>query len=366
MSSAAVTTMKAMQVHDFVMDFEALKGNDKLMSMNEQVPKPILKKGQIMIQVQACSLSPGDVIMVHGNLVFLHEAHPFVPGMDVCGVVVDSNGSKNFHNGDVVVAANGLKATGGMAEFMVVAEGEAVLKPSRVSVDQAAASSSAITARNAVMAHVRQGDRVLILGGSGGVGSTAIQIAKTHAKASFVATTSTQTDFCRNLGAEKVIDYRQDIWWTYDWPEKFDVIVDCVGGGNFYGRADKVLKPGKQGGRFVAITGDDTKPDCRTIWKAIKFFANMPCRPLYTKLKSTSLPNYILVMPSDMQTGRKQVLDWMQEGTLTIPLDKESPLPFTADGVRDAFSKVASCCIHCFFITFFTTSFLQTSLRLAV
>jgi NADPH:quinone reductase-like Zn-dependent oxidoreductase len=338
--------MKAIQVHDFVMDFEALNGNEKLMSMNDHVPKPALKKGQLMIQVQACSLSPGDVIMVHGNLIFLHAARPFVPGMDVCGVVVDSNGSKQFSNGDVVVASNGLNATGGMAEFMAVAEEEAVLKPSQVSVDQAAASSSAITARNAVMAHVREGDRVLILGGSGGVGSAAIQIAKTHARASFVATTSTQTDFCRNLGADKVINYQQGDWWALDWQEKFDVIVDCVGGGNFYGRADQVLKPGKLGGKFVAITGDDTKPDCRTVWKAIKFFANMPWRPLYTRLRSSSLPNYILVLPSDIQAGRKQVLDWMQEGTLKVPLDKESPLPFTADGVRDAFSKVANGHVH--------------------
>lgn len=71
-----------------------------------------------------------------------------------------------------------------------------------------------------------------------------------------------------------------------DGGKQFDVIVDTVGGGNFYGRAEQVLKPGKQGGKFVAVTGDDPRPDCRTVWKAIKFFANMPLRPLYTKIKS--------------------------------------------------------------------------------
>ena len=85
-----------------------------------------------------------------------------------------------------MVASNGLNPIGGMAEYMVIDEGEAAILPPCVSKEQGASSSSAVTARNAVMDHVKEGDRVLILGGSGGVGSAAIQIAKTHAKASFV------------------------------------------------------------------------------------------------------------------------------------------------------------------------------------
>ena len=335
--------MKAIQVHEFITGFDSLKGKDAIMSMNTDVPKPSLKKGQILIRVLACSISPGDVIMVHGNLIFMHETFPFVPGMDVCGVVVDTNGSKMFQEGDVVVADNGMSPVGGMAEYMAVAEQEAVLKPPKVSAEEGAASSSAITARNAVMDHVKEGDRVLILNGSGGVGSAAIQIAKQHAKASFVATTSSQTAFCEKLGADQVINYREENWWemTFD-GQKFDKIIDCAGGGNFYGRADKVLKPGRQGGEFIAVTGNDTRPDCRTVWKAIKFFAAMPWRPLYTRLKSRSLPKYVLMMPYDFPQGRKQVLTWIEEGSLKIPLDDSSPLTFTADGVRTAFTKVAS------------------------
>ncbi|CAB9530034.1 alkenal/one oxidoreductase, chloroplastic [Seminavis robusta] len=336
--------MKAIQVHEFVEDFEILQGNDSLMSMNNNVDKPVPKKGEILVQVQACSLSPGDIIMVHGNLIFLHEARPFVPGMDISGVVVDNNGSKLFQEGDGVVASNGVSPVGGMAEYMVVNENEVVLKPSKVSVQEGAASSSAITARNAVMDNVKEGDRVLILGGSGGVGSAAIQIAKTHAKASFVATTSTQTNLCKTLGADQVVNYREENWWEMDWQggQKFDVIIDTVGGGNFYGRAPFVLKTGKQGGKFVAVTGDDTRPDCRTVWKGIKFIASMPWRPLYTSLRARTYPKYILIMPYDILQGRKQVLEWMQEGSLKVPIDEESPLPFTADGVRAAFTKVAS------------------------
>lgn len=332
--------MKAIQVHQFVSDFDALERTDGIMSMNTDLPKPSLKKKQVLIRVLACSISPGDVIMVHGNLIFMHETFPFVPGMDVCGVIVDANGSKKFNVGDVVVADNGMVPTGGLAEFMAISEDEAALKPSKLSVEESAASSSAITARNAVMDHVKAGDRVLILNGSGGVGSAAIQIAKKQAKASFVAVTSSQIDFCKQLGADQVINYREENWWEMKIDQKYDVIIDCAGGGNFYGRAEKVLKTGKEGGQFVAVTGDNTRPDCRTVWKAIKFFAAMPWRPLYTRLKARTLPRYILVMPYDFPQGRKQVLKWMEEGSLKIPL--ENKFDFTADGVRAAFTKVAS------------------------
>ena len=144
---------------------------DALLSINGDVPKPTsLKKNQMLVRVLACSLSPGDVIMVQGNMIFMHQPFPFIPGMDICGEVVDSNGSANFKNDDVVVASNGLSPVGGMAEFMAIDMGEAAILPHGVSREQGASSSSAVTARNAVMDYVKAGDRVLILGGSGGVG----------------------------------------------------------------------------------------------------------------------------------------------------------------------------------------------------
>lgn len=313
--------------------------------MNNDVPKPSsLQKHHMLVQVLACSISPGDVIMVQGNMIIMHQPFPFIPGMDICGAVVDNNGSAKFENGDVIVASNGMSPVGGMSEFMSINEEEAVILPRGVSNEEGASCSSAITARNAVMDNVKEGDRVLILGGSGGVGSAAIQIAKRHAKASYVAATSTQLDFCKELGADRVIEYSNQEWWTIEefQNEKFDVIIDTVGGGNFYGRADKVLKTGKNGGTFVAVTGDDPQPDCRTYIKLLKFFANMLSRVAYTKLKTGTLPNYVLLVPYDEAKGRKEVLEWMEQGSLKIKLDGDDPLPFTAEGVRQAFVKVGS------------------------
>jgi len=340
--------MKAIQVDQF---FDLWGQDEKAagthLSLNDDVPTPTaLKKQQMLIKVFSCSISPGDVIMLQGAMLIMHPSLPFVPGMDVCGVVVDSNGSAQFKEGDVIVASNGVTPIGGMAEFMAINENEAILKPENLSNDEAASCSSAITARNAVMDYVKEGDRVLVLGGSGGVGSATIQIAKKHAKASLVVTTSTQSDLCKQLGADRVVNYNNEDWWAIsEYKENpFDVIIDTVGGGNFYGRAPKVLKMGKAGGKFVAVTGDHPKPDCNTVWKTIKFFAELPRKPLYTMLmlRSGKYPKYILLFPHDEVEGRKKVLEWMTEGSLKIKLDEDSPLPFTSEGVRKAFLKVGS------------------------
>jgi len=343
--------MRAIQVHKFIEDASEFKDmdeskGDEYLSMEDNIEKPAAKnKKELLVRVFACSVAPGDqMVAIQGQMVVLQPPLPCIPGMDVCGEVVDHNGSALFQNGDVIVASNGTTATGGLAEFMVVNEDECALKPPGVSVLDAASCSSAATARNAVMDNVKKGDRVLVLGGSGGVGSAAIQIAKNLAGASFVATTSTQTEMCQRLGADRVINYRDEDWWKikeFCQQEKFDVIIDTVGGGNFYGRASEACKTGKQGGTFVAVTGDDNRPDLRTVWKFVKFMANTIGRMIYTKFTTRKMPRFVMLFPYDENNGRKDSLQWMKEGSLVIQLDKDCPLPFTAKGVRHAFAKVA-------------------------
>mmetsp|Transcript_8155 Transcript_8155/g.23438 ORF Transcript_8155/g.23438 Transcript_8155/m.23438 type:complete len:373 (+) Transcript_8155:103-1221(+) len=345
--------MKAIQVNQFVSP--SLDNIDEAITMSDKVSMPAIqlssssKKGKpsknnkMLVRVLACSISPGDALMVHGNMIFMHpDTFPFTPGMDICGRIVDSNHSASFKNGDIIVASNGTMPQGGMAEYMIVDEAEAVLKPSTVSVDKAAASSSAITARNAVLDNVKAGDRVLILGGSGGVGSAAIALAKhsKHGKASFVATTSTQADLCKSLGADVVIDYTKDNWWEMEWEQPFDKIIDTVGGGNFTNKAHRVLKPGRLGGAFIAVAGDDPKPDLTTVWKAMKFMFGLPLRPMYTWLNARRLPSYKLLMPYDIPEGRAEVLGMMERGELDVTLDARSPFAFNENGVKVAFRAV--------------------------
>ncbi|CAN0275730.1 unnamed protein product, partial [Hapterophycus canaliculatus] len=115
--------------------------------------------------------------------------------------------------GDRVIATNGMNPTGGLAEYAVVPTKFAGKAPPDVDPVQAAAlPNSPITAMHAVKAaKLKEGDRVMVLGGSGGVGSSLLQLSK-DAKASFVATTSTAEALCLSLGADVVIDYRENNW----------------------------------------------------------------------------------------------------------------------------------------------------------
>ena len=353
-SSKIPSTMKAIQVHEFMYR----NGNTTAMRMSDDVPVPIPARDELLIRVFACSISPGDILMVKGSMIFMAppKGFPFIPGMDVTGEVVggcgdDDDGDNGddtggFRPGDVVVASNGTLPIGGMAQFMCIKKSEAVKKPEKVSTTKAAASSSAITARNAVLNYVKKGDRVLVLGGSGGVGTAAIQFCKIVG-ASFIATTSTQDELCRSLGADDVVDYRNDSWQTLDrWGgQKFDKIIDTVGGGNFKDGV-KVLKPFKDGGYFVAVAGDDPRPDLSSWFKAIRFFFGLLKRPLYTWIHKSRMPGYTLLMPEAVPEGRKQVLARMNDGQLDVKLDESSPYSFTEEGVRQAFDKVASSHAH--------------------
>jgi NADPH:quinone reductase-like Zn-dependent oxidoreductase len=156
-------------------------------------PRPSVKAGQLLIRVLACSTAAGDVHMMSGrlSLVLKPPAWPYVPGMDVCGVVEEigagavSGFGGGFSVGDIVVATNGANAWGGLAELMAVDAKLAAPKPDNLSPVMAAACPvSAVTALHMVEkeAKVKKGDRVLVLGGSGGVGTAAVQLAKVSSR----------------------------------------------------------------------------------------------------------------------------------------------------------------------------------------
>ena len=364
--------MKAVYVHEFVKDYEEIKKKDStVITVDEVAPHPTLShttsssskttkeknknNNELLVKVLACSLSPGDVNMIEGNFYFLHpQSFPFIPGNDICGIVEETTSSTcKFRKGDIVVGDNGFTPTGGLAEYAIIPESQAVLKPHGVTIFEAAAcNTSATTASNAVLDHVKENDRVLILGGSGGVGSVAIQLAKHVAKASFVATTSTQHKLCGSvLGADAVIDYRLQNWWEIEEYQnnKFDVIIDTVGGGNYDGKAEKVLKSRRhldgRCGEFVAVVGDNPKPTANTLWKAIQYTFQLFVRPLYNNTVGRyyyDLPKYTLLLPYDTVLAKKQVLDMIQTRKIKIPLEAKTPYPFTKQGICDAYQKVAS------------------------
>src|SRR5213595_1178357 len=196
-------TMKAVVVHEY--------GGPEVLKY-EEVPRPEPKEDQILVRVMAAGVNPVDALIRSGMFAkYEKDIFPIIPGADIAGVV-EKIGRKvtKFKAGDPVFAYVSLKGGGGYAEYALAPEREAALKPKSLTyVEAAAVPIVALTAWQALIdaARIGAGQTVLIHGGSGGVGSFAIQIAKASG-AKVIATASTANqDLLKELGADVAIDY---------------------------------------------------------------------------------------------------------------------------------------------------------------
>src|SRR5438270_2853107 len=194
-------TMKAIVAHEY--------GGPEVLKY-EDAPRPEPKENELLVRVIACGVNPADPLVISGRLAKEFGTHlPLIPGYDVAGVVAKT-GAKvtKFKKGDAVYGY--ALFGGGWAEFAVLAENEAALKPkSATFVEAAAVPMGALTSWQSLIdaAKLSAGQTILIHGGSGGVGSFAVQIAKARG-AKVIATASTANqDLLKQLGADVAIDY---------------------------------------------------------------------------------------------------------------------------------------------------------------
>jgi NADPH:quinone reductase-like Zn-dependent oxidoreductase len=177
-------------------------------------PRPSPKPDEILVEVHAAGLNPIDYMIPKGTFKpILRLQLPATLGSDLAGVVVEV-GSRvtRFKPGDAVFASIFDLGEGALAEFALVPENAAALKPANLDFVQAASipmvgltSWQALTDR----AHLKPGQKLFIPAGSGGIGTFAIQFAK-YLGAKVGTTTSTgNVDLVRNLGADEVIDYKK-------------------------------------------------------------------------------------------------------------------------------------------------------------
>ena len=215
--------MKAIVVHNY-------GGPEVLKYEDTRRPEP--KEDQILVRAIAAGVNPVDAsIRSERGAKFFGITLPFIPGYDIAGVV-EKTGAKiaKFKPGDSVYAYLSLKDGGGYAEYAVATEVEAAPKPKSISfVEAAGVPVVALTAWQALIdtAKLSVGQTVLIHGGSGGVGSFAIQIAKARG-AKVIATASTANqDLLKQLGADVAIDYTKQKF--EDVAKDVDVVLDSVG-----------------------------------------------------------------------------------------------------------------------------------------
>jgi NADPH:quinone reductase-like Zn-dependent oxidoreductase len=196
----------------------------------EQVPRPEPAEDEALVRVIASSVNPADPLTLSGKYAKEFGTHlPLIPGYDISGVVekTGANVSK-LKEGDAVYGYP--MFGGGWADYVTVKEWEVAAKPKSLNfVESAAVPMGALTAWQALVdvAKLRPGQTILIHGGSGGVGSFAIQIAKARG-ARVIATASTANqDLLKQLGADVALDYTKTKF--EDVAKDVDAVLDPVG-----------------------------------------------------------------------------------------------------------------------------------------
>jgi len=245
-TQSARQKMHAVRIHDY--------GKTDVLKYEEvDMPKPA--SDEVLVKVNYASVNPMDWKLRDGSAKnWIQLSMPAILGIDFAGSV-EKVGDKvsRFKTGDRVYGRANFRNAGSYAEYVTVDEDSLGIAPKSISLREAAALPVAAgTAWNAIfdIANVKQGSRVLVTGASGGVGSMAVQLAKS-AGAYVVGTTSkANLGLVKSLGADEVIDYTEG-----DFTKKVrgpvDVLLDTVGKDPL----EKSLGVMKKGGIFVTTVG---------------------------------------------------------------------------------------------------------------
>jgi NADPH:quinone reductase-like Zn-dependent oxidoreductase len=199
----------------------------------KDIDKPVQEDNEVLVRVRAAAINIGNWHVLRGipyamrPAVGLFKPKHEIPGLDLAGQVEAVGGSvKQFQPGDEVFGW----CNGAFAEYACAEENNLLAKPSNLTLEQAAAvGDSAFTALNAVrdQGEVKPGQRVVINGASGGVGTFAIQIAKSFGADVTGVCSTKNVEMVRSIGANRVIDYTKEDLGQAD--QRYDVMLDLVG-----------------------------------------------------------------------------------------------------------------------------------------
>jgi len=235
--------MKAVRIHDYG-DVDTLTYED--------APMPEPGPADVRLRVHAAAVNPVDWKIRAGYLSsMIPYVMPLTIGWDVSGVV-ERVGAEVTHLavGDAVYCRPDITRDGSYAEYMVVRASEVAAKPQTLSHNEAAAVPLAgLTAWQGLFdhGHLKQGERVLIHAGAGGVGSFAIQFAKSAGAHVIATASSANEELIRDLGADEFVDYRSQRF--EEALAKVDVVLDTIGGDTL----DRSIGLLKSGGRLVSV-----------------------------------------------------------------------------------------------------------------
>ena len=292
----------------------------------EEIEKPVPNDNQVLVKVRANSVNPLD-LTIRGPLLLrplfgLRKPKDTRLGVDYAGTVeaVGKNVT-NFKPGDDVFGGK----NGAIAEYVcVLADRAVVLKPANVTFEQAAAVPvAAITALQGLRdkGKIQSGQRVLINGASGGVGTFAVQIAKSFGTEVTGVCSTRNVDLVRSIGADHVIDYTKEDFTKTD--QRYDLIFDLVGNHSFSERR-RILNP--NGICVMAGIGGAG-------WH--EGFATRLFGELNGYLRSRFVSQKFIAYIAQFNKADMSILaDLMQAGKMTPVIDKTYKLNETADALR--------------------------------
>ncbi len=330
--------MKAVVLHEH-------GGLEKLQYVTD-FPDPVVIEGHVVIRVGATSFNYHDVFTVRG-MPGIKVPMPMIIGLDLAGEILEIGaGVTGWNKGDRVLVnplnkKKGLMGEmmhGGLAEKCLVAADQLIAMPTDVSYEQAASLPVAYgTAHRMIITHntIKKGDKVLVLGASGGVGTGCVLLAKQlGAEVIACASSDDKIQRLKDLGADHVINYKTTDFskWAV---EKFgkpqrrnyeggvDVVINFTGGDTW----GPTLRCVKRGGKILvcgATAGYDPKEDLRYVW---------------------SFELQIIGSNSFYDENLKALMDMIQQGTMKPVIDEVLPLERAAEGLglienREVFGKV--------------------------
>jgi NADPH:quinone reductase-like Zn-dependent oxidoreductase len=313
-SPSAAPRMKAIVYHDF--------GSPDVLRL-EEVEKPVPNDNQVLVKVRAASVNPYDWHFMTGTPYIMRIGVGLLKpkdtrlGVDFAGTVeaVGKNVTQ-FKPGDDVFGAK----AGAFAEYVCGSERGLVMKPDNLTFEQAASVPIAgLTALQAVRdkGKVQPGQKVLINGASGGVGTFAVQIAKAFGAEVTGVCSTRNVEMVRSLGADQVIDYTKEDFTTG--AQRYDLILDNVGNRSLL-ECRRALKPK---GMYVMIGGP--KGD----W----------IRPLDRVIKAALLSRFVsqdmsMLMSDPTKEHWTALRDLLQSGKVTPVIDRRYPLSQVPEAMR--------------------------------
>lgn len=251
-----------------VVGIENFGGRERLKILEMPVPEP--EEGEVLVRIRTAGVNPVDWKIREGYFKDrLPHRFPLIPGWDMAGEVVgNGHAARRFQPGDPVYGycRRPVVQKGTYGQYMAIPESYLTRRPLCLSDEQAAGLPLAgLTAYQAVCdaAGLRQGQSILVIGASGGVGSMAVQLARIAGARIYAVASASNHAYLEHLGADVPIDYRGEDFarrLQSEEPEGADVVFDLIGGESLK-RARRCVKPG---GRLVSIVediGGEVAPD---------------------------------------------------------------------------------------------------------